>query len=222
MEVTYNKNKIPLESEFGDLIVGSYNSEGGAIRARGVAGESDEINRIREMFERSAIHAGATKLPTAKTSKRVPKPKKPQAKQKTKPQTDSWPEHEVRGEEIPVFNPKDWEGVDNERDTEESPVVKRDVPKKKVKFSNNFGKIKMSVEHVMECEIAYGLIFANDDDIIFTPKPGETLLFTNDAGFDSYAYYPDALFTLPDGDKKLMILFKSQQSNPNTEYDEEI
>lgn len=243
MEVTYNKNKLPDLVGAGDLIVGSYNSNGMLIKERGVAADSSDTARLQKIFAESLTRAGATMLPTAPKVKTKPVKAK-QVKRikasKTGPFSGGMPENEVRGVELvdgeaPPFNffQEVIAPVDEEIITRKSPMDKAaDIvaledeledlrakrpqkAKKKVEFSNDFGKMRMQVEEVLECEMAYALVFANEDDIVFTPKPGQTLIFKNDRGVDSFVYYPDALFTLPDGSKKLMILFKSAATEDN-------
>jgi hypothetical protein len=78
-----------------------------------------------------------------------------------------------------------------------------------VQFENSFGKIKAKVEHVIEHEQAFLLVFTDEDAVVFEPKTGETLVLHIQEQHDSYeVYYPGVTFNSPDSSKKLMILFK--------------
>jgi len=231
MEVTYNKNKLPDLVGAGDMIVGSYNESGATIKERGVAADGDDAERMRKMFEESMARAGGSVIPEIHAPKRKPvsykevakikhhsnpakiaKPKRKEAKAEAKP-FNYFAEVVDAVENEPVKSIPINKHVDSYEEEDDTPKISK--PKRKVEFSSEFGKIRLFVEDVLECDMAFALVFAEEEDIVFIPKPGQTLVFKNDDGFDNFVYYPDALFTLPDGLKRIMILFKSTQQEDN-------
>ena len=78
-----------------------------------------------------------------------------------------------------------------------------------VHFENSFGKIKAKVEHVVEHEQAFLLIFTDEDAVVFEPKTGESLVLHIQEQHESHeVYYPGVTFNSPESTKKFMILFK--------------
>lgn len=119
---------------------------------------------------------------------------------------------------VKKYNSEDWDVVNNSN-VKPSAVVDFNgsvdqitggtIERVKVIFSNDFGRIKMNVEKVIYAgDIGIGLIFANEDDIVFEPKNGETITLTIIPNtYD--VLYPGALFDLPYGERKLMVLYKT-------------
>ena len=77
-----------------------------------------------------------------------------------------------------------------------------------VQFENSFGKIKAKVEHIVEHEQAFMLVFSDEDAVVFEPKIGETLVLHISSRYSYSVYYPGVTFNSPEGNKKFMILFK--------------
>lgn len=75
-----------------------------------------------------------------------------------------------------------------------------------VHFFTGFGTIKLKIEDAYLCEESgIGLVFKHEDDINFVPKTGDVL----EIRLRNNMYkvmYPDIVFDLPDGNKKLIIL----------------
>lgn len=184
---------------FGDVIVGRYDEQGNLIKASVTVDDPDEIARKQEMY---ANVRGAELLKPKKTKKG--KPIKVAKRKRTvtddddiEPLTPAVTARELEEEEPPHMPPKQL--------VKPTVLVKR----KAVYLHNQMGKIKMHIESLLESAMAYCLVFADEDDVIFTPNAGETLNFTDPNGDTTSVYYADTLFDWTDGKKKLMILFKS-------------
>jgi hypothetical protein len=91
----------------------------------------------------------------------------------------------------------------------EKDVVHEEVSRvlETVQFENQFGKIKAKVEKVIEEELAFMLVFSNEDMVVFEPKIGETLNLYTPEKQKFAVYYPGVTFSYPP-DKRLMVLFK--------------
>ena len=92
----------------------------------------------------------------------------------------------------------------------EQPVVqaKKEAPLQTVQFENSFGKIKAKVESLVEHDMAFMLIFRQEEDLVFEPKVGEHLSFYTPDKYRYDVYYPGVTFDSPDSNRKFMILFK--------------
>lgn len=83
-----------------------------------------------------------------------------------------------------------------------------------IQFENEFGKMKAKVEHVVEHEQAFMLVFSDDDSVVFEPKIGENLKLHIRSQHETFdVYYPGVTFNSPESTKKLMILFKVPAEN---------
>ena len=184
----------------GDYIVGKYNDMGNQIKAGKVfdAGDDEEAYKIKEMFANHGRSSGGTLLPTAKTSV--------SQKKKVKKQK------QVEKEEVAPL----WESLSKIEPESLDPTPKvekisKPQQKKYIYLYNKLGKIRLTVESVLECEQAYCLVFYSIDDLIFTPNPGETLTLILDHDTEVPVYYPNSSFTWIDGERQLMILFKTDE-----------
>lgn len=177
-------------SEFrpGDYVVGSYTESGTPIKKGKVVGDEDDVNSLQRMIEQHASRTGS-KLPNATPTKKA---KITKSKKIIEPQE----EYQPRLQEV--------------EEKKEQPIIVKTVPKRPVQFHSNMGKIKMFVEDILECEIAFCLVFASEDDLIFIPNPGETLKMVTDNNNEYSVYYASSSFTWLDNSRKLMILFKSE------------
>lgn len=181
----------------GDYIVGKYSEMGKPIKDGKVfdGGDDEEAYKLKEMFANHGRNSGGSFLPQTKTSITQ---KKKVKKQKAK-------------EEDPVVKPL-WETLSNiEPESLDAPKIEKiskPTQKKYIYLYNKLGKIRLTVESVLECEQAYCLVFYSIDDLIFTPNPGETLTLIIDTNTEVPVYYPNSSFTWIDGEKQLMILFK--------------
>jgi hypothetical protein len=79
---------------------------------------------------------------------------------------------------------------------------------KTVQFENSFGRMKAKVEHIIEEELAYMLIFKDEDSVVFEPKIGETLTLHTPSKEQVAVYYPGVTFAAPESKNRMMILFK--------------
>lgn len=172
----------------GDYVVGSYDALGKQLKPGKVYGDEDEVNKLQEaMLTHGERHGG--KNLDGKQKKNISKKKKTV---KPKQETSFF---EVEPEPESFYQPPQED-------------IKPNKKKKYIYLFNKLGKIKLAVEEVLECDQAYCLIFQNEDDLIFTPNPGETLNMINLEGNQVQVYYPNALFTWTDREKQLLILFK--------------
>ena len=89
--------------------------------------------------------------------------------------------------------------------------INKPQSKKYIYLYNKLGKIRLTIESLLECEQAYCVVFYSIDDLIFTPNPGETLTLIIDNDTEVPVYYPNASFSWIDGEKQLMILFKTDE-----------
>ena len=100
-----------------------------------------------------------------------------------------------------------------EETIEETPLPVQ-VKLQTIQFENDFGKMKAKVEHVVEHDQAFMLIFSDDDSVVFEPKIGETLKLHIRSQHETFdVYYPGVTFNSPESTKKLMILFKVPAEN---------
>jgi hypothetical protein len=82
-----------------------------------------------------------------------------------------------------------------------------------VQFENDFGKIKSKVENIVEHELAFMLVYSDEDAMVFEPKVGELLAIHTPDKQRIEVYYPGVTFDSPDNTKKFMILFKVPAEN---------
>lgn len=185
---------------FGDAVVGSYNDKTGKmIKSAKITLDPEALAARQKMYSAHASRVeGASIIPQAKVVKKGKKSK------------------EVKKRDYPDVEPApiQW-GVPIPPDPEQPIITGRATPiapKRPVYLHNQMGKIKMYVEDVLDSEMAYALIFANEDDMIFIPNAGETLNFVNLSG-DSYkVYFANTVFNWTDDVKRIMILFKTDES----------
>ncbi len=167
----------------GDYIVGSYHDMGRELKPGKGIGDPDETMSLQEMILEHGQRTGGKPLSDKKiTGKKGVKKKK------------------VADPEPEMINI--WDKVREEK------VVEKSNEKKYIYLFNKLGKIRLSVETVLECEAAYCVVFRSEDDVIFTPNPGETLNMINLDGDEVTVYFANSMFNWIDGVKQLMILFK--------------
>ncbi len=175
----------------GDLVIGSsdpsksvYSPSGEKLIDSGVSifGSPEDLEGHYRDIVRSATMSGGKKIPLQQTG-----PIKKTKKTRNSSRTSEFPQTWTSFQEQPVS----------------APVVRL----KTVQFENSFGKIKAKVEHVLNHEQAYMLIFSDEDSVVFEPKVGEQLVLHTEYGEHS-VYYPGVTFNSPQDTKKLMILFK--------------
>ena len=77
-----------------------------------------------------------------------------------------------------------------------------------VQFENDFGKMKAKVIDLIEHELAFMLVFENEDSMVFEPKVGELLALHTADKRRHEVYYPGVTFDSSTNSNKFMILFK--------------
>ena len=181
----------------GDFIVGRYNDQGGVIKPGKASGDAEDIAELQKMMMDHGARTGGRVLPKntiiAKTNTRKGKKKKIEPKE----------EIEFKEDESPF-----WEDAPTEY---QPPVDNKPVRKKYIYLYNKLGKIRLSIEDLLENEQAYCVVFRSEDDLIFVPNAGETLTMITPDGSEVSVYYANALFTWSDHNKQLMVLFKNNE-----------
>jgi hypothetical protein len=183
----------------GDLVIGTndptksvYSSEGKKLIDSGVAivGEQEDIDQLQSTIKNMAERTGAQITENKKAVKGGAKAVKKIKRYTTIPKRQ----------------------VEETTDYEHFSIEPEKVKTTQVYFENDFGKIRSAVEQVVEQELAFMLVFAQEEDIVFEPKIGETLDFTHNR-VTYQVYYPGVIFDWTDGVKKVMILFKLPKEN---------
>lgn len=77
-----------------------------------------------------------------------------------------------------------------------------------VQFENDFGKMKAKVIDLIEHDLAFMLVFENEDSVVFEPKVGELLALHTADKRRHEVYYPGVTFDSSTNTNKFMILFK--------------
>ena len=197
----------------GDYVVGSYDKHGHQTKAGGIFGESEVINEYRENILKTSARA----KDVAPLTRSKGKGKKGRPPKKQKPVKERYTDEEY----VPPLNQLTTldEVWDAEQESYVSPVsqqlsIKHEL--KAVTIHNDFGSIKLYVEAILECEMAFCLVFNSTKDLIFTPKEGQTLNLTLDDNRTFTVYYPNCLFGelqeyLVAPGRRFMVLFKYEQ-----------
>lgn len=190
----------------GDLIIGSrdpgksvYSATGSKIIDDGVSiyGDTATLVERSEELTASALRSGGKLISSDKNKKQSKKSNKPLSRssrfqQATQPNK--------------AYSAETEETYEVEPNPEQKSL-------KTVQFENDFGKIKVKVESIVEHEQAFMLVFENADSMVFEPKTGESLVFYPDNYRTFSVYYPGVTFNWPDNDKMFMILFKMPEEN---------
>jgi hypothetical protein len=193
MKTTVNDTSM---FQVGDLVVGSsdpsksvYSATGSKLIDNGVAiyGDSSDIESAQKELSEALQRNGGKIIQTS--THRSGKPAKKNKSQKIKASLEPV--------QPPYILPKE-------------PTA---VTYKTVQFENAFGKMKAKVEHVVEHDAAFMLVFSDADSVIFEPKAGESLIFYSIDSYSYNVYYPGVTFDSPDSSKKYMILFKVPEEN---------
>lgn len=212
----------PTKLNIGDVVVGTsdpsksvYNSNGTKIRD-GVSFVGDEraIEELRQSTLRSALNAGG-KLDSPKAASKGRGKGNRKGRAVTKKGTQHYPTEatDARTNFVntqPSYIPMAGGAGDSIMSAYNTPEPRE---LETVSFENQFGRIRAKVEHVIDHELAFMLIFSHEDEISFEPKVGETLQFSRRSGTSYEVYYPGVIFNWTDGVKKAMILFKTNISD---------
>lgn len=176
----------------GDYIVGRYSENGSIIKPGKLVGDSEEIESLQKTIIEHSGRSGGRLLGTPDKPKKAKLPKSKLVKT-SKPIA----KEDIAEESLFPMSFK------------EEP--KQESPPKRIYLQNQMGRIKLVVEDILENDMAFCLVFKNDDDIVLVPKAGETLIMVDPEGEEHLVYFADALFTWTDRVKKLMILFKTTE-----------
>lgn len=194
----------------GDIVIGSadpsksvYSASGTKINPDGVSlfgGDKELTARARDLA-RSAVMAGGVPLAINKDGEQPKKSKKKSIKQAT---------FSMDNYMASVTHEMGHRQVATETTDLEQPSLK---PQVTVQFENDFGKIKAKVENIIEHDLAFLLVYSNEDAVVFEPKIGELLALHTPDKRRLDVYYPGVTFDSPDNIKKFMILFKVPADN---------
>lgn len=211
MDNPFNTNHSPIRtgSDIG-YVVGSFTNEGKPIKEGTFTSSEGEVLKLAKAYDSHAARVAEFNPDTvANKTKRKKKgrPKSAVAEAVIKKEAEDRP-----------FQFFDFSNEEEQAEITTPTRVSTPVKSKRVKFSNKFGDIKVAVESVLNCSMALGLIFSSEEDLVFTPKAGEALQLTVD-DVTHNVYYPNVLFSLPGGSKKLMILITTDELL-NTDLDE--
>lgn len=205
----------------GDIVIGStdpsksvYSITGTKINPAGVSlygSEQDLTARARDLA-RSAVMAGGIPIPITQGGASNPVSQMSKKKTTKKGKQEAFSKesyvsnitHEIGGYSKPLAS----RGFMPLNSTEE-PVRAQST----VQFENDFGKIKSKVESIVEHDLAFMLVYSDEDSVVFEPKIGELLAIHTPDKRRIEVYYPGVTFDSPDSSKKLMILFKVPAEN---------
>jgi hypothetical protein len=187
----------------GDLVIGTSDPSKGVYSAEGkliregveIVGSEEELEDLKTKMTRAALNTGGKIVKTS--SSKGKKGKKPVKYKSDKAKVDS----------IKTQQSQSVDSYENPWDTYQ-PVKDEEPALETISFENDFGKIKSKVENVIEQDLAFMLVFSNEDEVVFEPKVGETLKFFRNRQ-SHLVYYPGVIFDWTDGVKKVMILFKA-------------
>lgn len=186
----------------GDLVVGStdpgksvYSATGSKLINSGVSlyGNAEDLLEQQKKLTKLAARNGGVVLETQGSSRK----KKKKSQSTVSPRAISFSENADSFEQ------------------EDTSSVKPPAPVKllTVQFENDFGKMRAKVEALVDHDLAYMLVFPNEDAVVFEPKISETLSLHLPDGETVAVYYPGVTFNSPDSDRKFMILFKVPEEN---------
>lgn len=91
---------------------------------------------------------------------------------------------------------------------EEPPVTQAHSPGNIVVLNTGFGRIKVSVDAVLETEVGIALVFPNDTEVRFVPEQGHELTLTFNSR-DTKVMYLGLLFSWHASQQKIMTFIKS-------------
>lgn len=188
----------------GDYIAPKFNDNGSKIQKGRVFGDKSEVI---SMSQRIAKHALATGSMLPVTTSEEDSPPIIAPKTTKKKLTKSKPP--IKEEQLPTLRiDSDFANSSGVKSsiTSAPTIFSQSVDKIiNIVFSSKLGKIKVSVEEVLEEETAFCLVFNNEREVRFEPQQGEILDITH-AGKKHSIMYPGFLFGY--GEKRLMILAK--------------
>lgn len=191
----------------GDLVIGSsdpsksvYSATGAKLIDSGVAiyGNEDDLNSQYKDLVRSATMSGGKPLGISADKKRTTKKSKKQ-----------------KATLVSFENLHNFTTLEHQEPQKPNPIkpsTRITSNPQTVQFENDFGKIKVRVETLIEHEQAYLLVFIDEASIIFEPKVGELLKFHTQNSVEE-VYYPGVIFNSPQDDARFMILFKVPEEN---------
>jgi hypothetical protein len=194
--MTNNNNDNTGMYRTGDIVIGSsdpsksvYSATGTKIIDNGVTifGSEEDLQMQAKELSKSAMRSGGKPIPLKSSTAKTKQTKKKTSK------SNQWSDFAKE-----VYHQLDE--VEN--------MPPQEKPLQTVQFENSFGKIKAKVETLIEHDMAFMLIFRQEEDLVFEPKVGEQLAFYTPDKYRYDVYYPGVTFDSPDNGKKFMILFK--------------
>ena len=200
----------------GDIVIGSsdpsksvYSITGTKINPEGVSlyGSDKDLTARAKDLARSAVMAGGIPIPiTQGNSSSIQNKKLKKKTTKTNIQEAFSRENYMASVSHEIGN---YVKSDGAAYVPQEPVRTQST----VQFENDFGKIKSKVESIVEHDLAFMLVYSDEDSVVFEPKVGELLAIHMPDKRRIEVYYPGVTFDSPDNSKKLMILFKVPAEN---------
>jgi len=200
----------------GDIVIGSsdpsksvYSITGTKINPEGVSlyGSDKDLTARAKDLARSAVMAGGIPIPITQGGASN------SSSQKTKKKTTKTGKQEAFSRESYMANVSheigNYTNQHNAAYVPQEPVRIQSI----VQFENDFGKMKSKVESIVEHDLAFMLVYSDEDSVVFEPKLGELLAIHTPDKRRIEVYYPGVTFDSPDSSKKLMILFKVPAEN---------
>jgi len=197
----------------GDIVIGSsdpsksvYSITGTKINPEGVTlyGSDKDLTARAKDLARSAVMAGGIPIPITQGNSSSPQNKKLK-KKITKPGK----QEAFSREDYMATVSHEIGNYTQSNNAPQEPVRTQST----VQFENDFGKIKSKVESIVEHDLAFMLVYSDEDSVVFEPKVGELLAIHMPDKRRIEVYYPGVTFDSPDNSKKLMILFKVPAEN---------
>jgi hypothetical protein len=186
--------------EDGDYVVPQYNEMGRQLEDAVIIGSEKKLSKMALSIARHASnHGGAIATPVVVAEPAKPVKGKKGKKQAVAPQP-------VKAKKPTVVDPAEPAVVVKPGVKFSSDIADHNLA---VTFQNKFGKIKMKALDSMDSELAICLIFKNEDALSFIPEQGEELFVTIGDAAKERVLFPGAIFTWPDREKQLMVLFRS-------------
>lgn len=192
----------------GDYVVGAADhtkaayTESGAKTTNainGIVGSADMTEKIK----RSMLNSGAELLPTVNT------PAAPEVKKRGRKKMSATAPAPALAQTITIPDMSVIKPLPE-------PVTQNIIPAPAIDvvFKNNFGKIMVSVEQVLEEELALGLVFSSEREIRFIPNPVEEVEISVAGQPFIKVTFSGIIFTWLDHTKKIMVLIRTQTPDP--------
>lgn len=193
-----NMNQESAYNKVGDVVVGSSDPSKAVYSDRGtkltrdaavVVGDPSRLQSLANNLTKSALSNGGIPIDIGSSGEGKGTTKK-----------------KVRKKVVQSYPTETYQDpVSFMAEAYQAPITKEQVS---IQFENDFGRMKAKIEDFVDHELAYMLVFSDEDAMVFEPKVGEKLILHTPSRQRVDVYYPGVTFDSPDSSKKFMILFK--------------